>query len=244
MRKVFLATHLTSIALAQSALAEDAPPIPEAPTTIASWYLRNEIGGNLIPSISIKDRTFLVGADTVAWSGASLSMDGGVGWNIAGGWHVNDWLALEISTGIAYNEFSSVSGSILVNGSTVAAGSTSIDGSLLQVPVLVGPRAEIPLGEKLRLNLGFSLGGIYLHGDLDSSFAVGAATVTVDGSDGSWAFAYSATAGLDWEIAPNLGLGVAYRFLGTTSASFGPNEAIEGEGVYNQQILATLTVRF
>jgi hypothetical protein len=52
------------------------------------------------------------------------------------------------------------------------------------------------------------------------------------------------TLGLDWVIAPSVDLGLAYRFLGTTSASFGPDDLIEGEGVYNQQVLASLTIRF
>jgi len=233
-------------ALAVPCLAADeaAAPPPAARSATAAWYLRNEVGGNFIPDISLKDKSITIGADVVSSTNASVAMDGGVAWNIAGGFHLNDWLALEMSTGIAYNDFDSVSGTISVNGTPTLAGTTGISGHLLQVPILFGPRAEVPLGENFRFNAGVSLGAIYIDGDLAASFTDGITTVSFDGGDSAWAFAYSVTLGLDWVIAPSVDLGLAYRFLGTTSASFGPDDLIEGEGVYNQQVLASLTIRF
>jgi opacity protein-like surface antigen len=243
MHRFARSATLLPAALATSALAQspaDAGGKPVAATTsTAAWYLRNEVGGNLIPSISLRDKSITVGADTVSVSGAELSMDGGVGWNIAFGLRLSDSLALEVSSGLSYNQFDSVSGTIDVNGTSVS-GTTGIDGHLLQVPILVGPRLELPLGEAFRLNVGASVGTIYLNGDLDSDIN----GVLLSGSDTSWAFAYSATLGLEWAMAPNFGLGVAYRFLGTTSASFGEGNLIEAGGIYNQQVLATLTIRF
>lgn len=223
---------------------EAAPAAPAAAgSTTRAWYLRNEVGANLIPDVSLNDKVITDGIDTVSWTGASLSLDAGVGWNIAFGVHVIDWLAFEVSSGLAYNQFDSVSGTIDLNGASVS-GTLGVSGSILQVPVMAGPRAEFPIGDALRLNIGASVGGIYLHGDLDTTISDGTNAFTIDGSDGAWAFAYSATAGLDWQIAPGLGLGVAYRFLGTTSASFGPLDAIDVAAIYNQQVVGTITLRF
>ena len=225
---------------------QEAPPAaaPDAAGSAArAWYLRNEVGANLIPDISLKGKSISDGVDTVSWSDASLSLDAGVGWNIAFGVRVADWLSFEVSSGLAYNQFDAVTGTIDLNGASVS-GTLDVSGSILQVPIMAGPRAEFPIGEALRINVGVSAGGIYLHGDLNTTISDGATAVTLDGSDGAWAFAYSATAGLDWQIAHGLGLGVAYRFLGTTSASFGPLGAIDAEAIYNQQIVGTVTIRF
>jgi opacity protein-like surface antigen len=216
---------------------EAAPAAPAAATvSTSSWYLRNEIGGNLIPSISLKDRTVL----GIQVSDADLSMDAGVGWNIAFGIKANDLLAFEISSGLSYNTFKSVSGTLDDGVNAPLSGTLDADGHLLQVPILMGPRFEIPVGESLRLNLGASIGGMYLDGELTQIDVLPIA----GGGDSSWAFAYSATVGVDWAITPNIAVGAAYRFLGTASASFGPESIIETDGIYNQQVLASVTLRF
>jgi opacity protein-like surface antigen len=235
----------TSAVLAQAAVpagAADARP-KAATVSTASWYLRNEVGGNLIPSISLADRSTTDGVNVVSISGATLSMDAGVAWNIAFGWKMNDMLGIEVSSGISYNSFDYVTGTVDLNG-TAETGSVGVDGSLLQVPILAGPRLELPVGDSLRINLGASVGAICLHGQLDSTFNTGAGSFTLDGSDTSWAFAYSATFGLDWAVAPSVGVGVAYRFLGTTSAGFAEGDFIEADAIYNQQVMATVTLRF
>jgi opacity protein-like surface antigen len=231
-------------AVAQSQPADKAASQPKVATvSTASWYLRNEVGGNLIPSISLRDRTVSDGVNTLSISGADLSMDAGVAWNIAFGWKMSDSLGIEVSSGISYNGFDYVTGTVDLNGAA-STGSVGVDGSLLQVPILVGPRWELPVGDSLRINVGASVGAICLNGQIDSTFNTGAGAFTLDGSDTAWAFAYSATFGLDWAISPSLGAGVAYRFLGTTSAGFAEGGFIEADGIYNQQVMATVTLRF
>lgn len=224
--------------------AGDANPNPVPPSQqTREWYLRNEIGGNFIPAIGLADKTFSDGGDTVSWTGASLSTDPGFGWTIAGGWRLTDTLAVEVMSGLSYNTFDSVSGTLTVNGTT-GGGTVGVSGSLLQVPAMAGIRLELPVARDFWLNLGGSAGGIYLNGSLNTSFSDGTVTVPLSGSDGSWAFAYSATLGIEWDLTADIGIGVAYRFLGTTSASFGPLDAIEAQGIYNQNALATVTFRF
>ncbi len=219
-----------------------AAPLPVG-DEVRAWYLRNEIGGNFLPSISLADRSYDLGPGVLSWTGASLSMDAGVAWNTALGWRVTDQFAIEVASGIFYNTFGSLSGAISYDGTTLA-GSVDVGGSLLQVPVMAGARLELPVARDLWLNLGASAGGIYLHGDLDTTISDGVGEVRINGSDGAWAFAYSATIGLEWDLSADWGVGIAYRFVGTTSANFGPFDFIGAAGVYNQNVAATVTLRF
>lgn len=228
---------------AADAPAPEAKPLPAAGDEVRAWYLRNEVGGNFIPAIGLADRSGFVGADLVATSNASLSMDAGFAWTIAGGWRLTDHVAVEVSSGLSYNTFSHVTGTVSVNG-TAGSGSIDVGGSLIQVPVLGGVRLELPVARDFWLNLGASAGGVYLGADLDTTLSIGGFTVPLTGSDGAWAFAYSATAGLEWDVTASMGIGIAYRFLGTTSATFGPADLIGSEGIYNQNVVATLTFRF
>jgi hypothetical protein len=237
-----LASSTLAQAAATPAPAPKAKPLPAAGGEVRSWYLRNEVGGNFIPAIGLADRSVVVGPDVVSTRNASLSMDAGIAWNIAGGWRITDTIAIEVSSGLASNGFSHVTGNVDVNG-TSGSGSLDVAGNLLQVPVLAGARLELPVARDFWLNLGASIGGNYLGATIDSISGLGT-TFPVGGSDGAWAFAYSATLGFEWDLSADVGLGLAYRFLGTTSATFGPNGLIGAEGIYNQHVLATLTLRF
>ncbi len=247
-KKVAAKQAPTSKATKPSSPAARAPepavaPLPAAGDEVRSWYLRNEVGGNFIPAIGLADRSFALSGVSVAWTGATLSMDAGFGWNIAAGWRVTDMIAVELSSGLFYNTMDSVTGSITVDG-FAASGSTDVSGSLIQVPAMVGARFELPVARDMWCNLGVSLGGVYLSGSLDTTLSNGTTSVRFNGTDGSWAFAYSATLGLEWDLSADLGLGLAYRFLGTTSATFGPADLIGSQGIYNQNVLATVTLRF
>lgn len=219
-----------------------AAPLP-AGDEVRAWYLRNEVGGNFLPSISLADRSYDLGPGVLSWTGAALSMDAGVAWNAAFGWRVTDQFAIEVGSGIFYNTFGSLSGAVSYDGTTIA-GSVDVGGSLLQVPVMAGARLELPVARDLWLNLGASAGGIYLHGDLDTTISDGVDELRINGSDGAWAFAYSATIGIEWDLSADWGVGIAYRFVGTTSATFGPFDFIGTAGIYNQNVAATVTLRF
>ena len=220
-----------------------AAPLPAAGDEVRSWYLRNEVGGNFIPAIGLADRNLPVQGNTVSWTGATLSMDAGFAWNIAAGWRLTDCVALEVSSGLSYNAFNSVTGTISLNGTTLS-GTGNVSGSLLQVPAMGGLRVELPAARDFWVNIGASIGAIYLNGSLDTTITDGVVSARINGSDGAWAFAYSATVGLEWDLSADLGIGIAYRFLGTTSATFGPVDAIGSQGIYNQNVLATVTLRF
>lgn len=246
-RKVAAAQAQAPKATKQAPAAARAPepeaaPLPAAGGEVRSWYLRNEVGGNFIPAIGLADRSVVDGPNTYSTNNATLSVDAGFSWTIAGGWRVTDILAIEVSSGLSYNEFSHVTGTVTENGTSVT-GSLDVGGELIQVPVLAGARLELPIARDLWLNLGASAGGIYLGATLDS-ISGGGITVPLGGSDGAWAFAYSATLGLEWDLTADIGLGIAYRFLGTTSATFGPADLIGSQGIYNQNVLATVTLRF
>lgn len=185
----------SSVCLAQSTAAGSPP----------SWkffesgdlYLRNEIGGNLVPDLD-----------------SGLSLDAGVAWNLALGWQFTDFLSVEATSGVTYNTFDSLAGS-------------PIDGSLLQVPVLGQVRFEVPLASYVNFVVGGGAGVMYI--DASSSSIP---------SSANWEFAYTATGGLEFPVGTGGAFGVFYRFLGTSDTSFASS------GIFNQQIVASFTLRF
>lgn len=220
---------------------------PASPNSGAgAFYVRNGVGANLLSSISLDNRANAFGSVT----GAKIHMDTGVAWELDLGWRFSDLLSVEFSTGLAYNSIDRISGTVTEFGGGTVSGSVPLSGYLLQVPFMAGVNLDFPLyrpdapkgSSGLWLRIGASVGGIYALGQLDT-----VPGVLTAGSDSDVTFAYGFSAALDWRLNQSMAFGVAYRFLGTGSASFnaiGIPNLIETSGIYNQQVMGTFSISF
>jgi OmpA-OmpF porin, OOP family len=89
-------------------------------------------------------------------------------------------------------------------------------------------------------HIGGGIGAVQLH---DGWGIPGIGTIA---SSSDWVFGYQGIAGIRYNINPALAFDVDYRYLGTTSPSFGTNFAgVKYTSSYNSHsVLASLSVRF
>ncbi len=235
---------VTSPATAQSDGKWVDPASPNSGS--GAFYVRNGVGANLVSSVSLDDRSNAIGSVT----GAKIHLDTGVVWELDLGWRFSDLLSVEFSSGLSYNSIDRISGTITEFGSGSISGSSPLNGYLLQVPFMAGVNLDFPLYQPdatkgasgLWLRVGASVGGIYALGHLDT-----VPGVITAGSDSDFTFAYGFSAALDWRLNQSMTFGIAYRFLGTGSASFnalGIPGLIETSGIYNQQVMGTFAISF
>ena len=189
-------------------------------------------------------------------SGASLSLDTGIRFDLGLAYDITDWFNVQLASGLIWNEVSKMQGTVVDGVPAVVGGNAQLSGGsgdLYQVPIMVNGELRLPLGKDMKLTLGGGIGAVW--GDLSVTgvnlSTAPAVRASVDGSD--WAFAYQGSAGVEWMLSSNLSLGVRYSFLGTTQLDFGTfnysNPAIRSNGdftsnVYTHSILATLRLRF
>lgn len=245
IRFAFLMTAGTMVA-APAAAQQDGEWVDPAtgPARQSSWFVRNSIGANLLDSVSLEDRS--VNGESA--TGVNIKFKTGFAWGIDVGYRLNDLVSVELSSGIAYNEMDSISGTLdLISGPI--SGTNPLGGSLYQVPLMAGIAFDLPLyraapgtdGSNVYLRLGASAGGAYLHGKLDDQLGF------IGGSDSDFTWAYGLTAALDWQISSQLTIGVAYRFLGTGQASFsgfGVADLFEFSNTNNSQLMGSISLSF
>jgi opacity protein-like surface antigen len=189
-------------------------------------------------------------------SGASLSLDTGIRFDLGLAYDVTEWFNVQLASGLIWNEVSKMQGTVVDGVPSVVGGNARLSGGsgdMYQVPIMVNGEFRLPLGKDMKLTLGGGLGAVW--GDLSVSgvnlSTAPAVRASVDGSD--WAFAYQGSLGLEWVLSSNVSLGAKYSFLGTTQLDFGTfnysSPAIRSNGdftsnVYTHSILATLRIRF
>ena len=116
------------------------------------------------------------------------------------------------------------------------SGSSPAHGELWQLPVLANVIYNIPLQPNLNLYFGAGLGAdfSFIHAEGDNADAV--------------SFAYQGTVGLNYAVASNIDLGIAYKFLGTTGQTFndlgGSGSDVKIDSSWNQSILLTVLFKF
>lgn len=122
-----------------------------------------------------------------------------------------------------------------LNGQSVSGAGLSVD--IHQIPVLANLVYKTPVKSGFSGYLGAGAGGIA------SIFSVSGEGTSA--SDTDYTFAYQGMAGVKYQIAPNMDVGLGYKFLGTLDHHW----TLEGEGfsttsLYTHSILATFTFRF
>jgi opacity protein-like surface antigen len=142
-----------------------------------------------------------------------------VGWNTP---FTNRILAVELEYNYIYNEFDNDK---IINlfGVTPA----TIEGDIQIHALLLNFKARYPEG-RFHPYIGFGVGYAYFEqGDLIAREPGGPGTMTIQGESGD-AFCYQLLAGLDFDITPNFGVGIGYKYV----ASKPTIGSINSDGIY------------
>jgi opacity protein-like surface antigen len=160
-----------------------------------------------------------------------VKFDAGVRLNLAGGFQVADWAAVEIETGFLANSIETISGS------------GNPDAALVNVPFLVNGvfhfRTDSDFTPYVGVGAGFSTAVL----TLDNTAING---VRLDGSDSDLVFAGQVFAGFRYEFNDRMSVGAAYKFFVTGE----PEWAVQGGGtigfdsIRTHSLTAEFTVKF
>ena len=194
-------------------------------------YLMGDVGVALTQDVNIKDNNLL------GLSGIQFGLDTGMRFDLGVGYDVTSWFSVEATAGLIWNSFSSLSGTDTTSNTNF---NFNVDGNLYNIPIMLNGKFRIPIMEEANspeIVLGGGIGALWSQYDVNSIEGV-----AVNDSESASAFAYQATAGVEWELGNNLHLGIAYVFLGTTQLNY--NEETIADALYTNSILATLRYEF
>jgi opacity protein-like surface antigen len=136
-----------------------------------------------------------------------FELDPGGRFSVAGGYNFNEFIGVQIETGMIFNDIDKVSGG------------GSIDGSLGHVPLIasVVGRYDKPNFPVVPF-AGIGLGGDISILTLDNVRAPNGALV--DGSGSDLVFAWQAFVGARYKLNDNMSIGGAYKFFAADGASW------------------------
>jgi len=168
---------------------------------------------------------------------APVSYDTGVAVSGAFGYAFNKYAGLDFESGYIWGRINNVQG-FESNGSTLA-----------NVPLLVNATFSLPIPHTpIVPYIGGGVGGSVSIFD-GHNFNDG--TDFVQGEESDTVFAYQAFAGVRFKIAPNVTVGVGYKYFATSGTSFsyptppfGPNFNVGFSGIQSHSILFTLQANF
>ena len=98
---------------------------------------------------------------------------------------------------------------------------TRINGELTEISLMANVLYDIPLADKLSLNVGVGAGADY------SKFKDGLSV-----NDGDWSFAYQAIAGLSYALSDRLDLTLTYRYLHVNQPTYSDAAPYSGTDTY------------
>jgi hypothetical protein len=182
-------------------------------------YLRLNAAANFLDDVDIKNVP-LSAITTVGIQNAKISFNTGMNLDIGIGIPLTQSLALEISSGVAYNSVGSVSGTwITAAGSDTAAGG---DGHVYQVPLVAELVFTVYDNNTLQVNLRGGAGLQWTNADIKNVYASSLGPAFNASLSGN-AFAFRYQFGIDFlvTIAPNISLGANCGYSGTTASNFG-----------------------
>lgn len=208
-------TSADVLALLAQQAEEDAAAPPTEVEAPGPWYVAAAVGG-----------TFALDADAKE-NNARFRFKGGVGVNVGVGYaFAEDW-AVELHSGLLWNEIDSVGGSVtsrLGNDFNLGGGT----GHMYQVPVMGSIVYSIHFTEKLALGLKAGAGIQWTDMDVKNIRAFGplAPMNTFGYSKQSTAFRWEVGVRVANQIAPNIRIGGGVMFSGTSEVNIGsPNYA-------------------
>ena len=148
-------------------------------------------------------------------SGIQVEYDAGLRISAMGGYQFCKYFSAELESGIIYNSIKSITGS------------TGIDASLANVPMLANAVFHIPLDSHFVPYCGFGLGGSTSILTIDHATIAGS---VLDGADAELVWAGQAFAGFRYEINNRMGVGFGYKYLATAEPSWDVVSSTAGSG--------------
>jgi opacity protein-like surface antigen len=166
------------------------------------FYVQLDIGGTVAEDVEVKE--FLG-----PLQGVEVEFDPGVRLDLAAGYEVTPWFAVELQTGFSALFVERLKGLPYVDVN---------NSSFSTVPMLVNVRFQYPNKSRLVPYVGGGAGGAI------SSFYADDITdyqnFVVDGADSDAVFAYQGFAGLRFQINEKMSAGVVYKYIVTKGASW------------------------
>jgi len=214
--------RLSRVSLGAACLACSATAVCGQEVEVRGWY---EAGGTVMPSAKLS--SFM----NEIVSGTKVEFDPGFRFGIGLGTDISRYVALELESGFHYNSIRSISDA------------TSSDGQIYQIPLLANVVVQFPNRTRFVPVIGAGAGAISALLDADN-LTIGGSTFS--GDDQAWTFAYQGYAGLQYNFADNLGVGVFYHYMVSEAPSWGdgPDGRVKFNRLRNHSLALTLSFRF
>ncbi len=229
-----------ALALITQDADEKTPPPPTETAAANPWYAAAAFGGNFLMDAKIKD------AD-----GIEFKFKNGIGLNIGVGYQLCETLAVEVRSGVLWNEIKGF------NETSMIENITGGDGDVYQIPLMASLIYSIPISEKLSIGLKAGVGIQWT--DFNAS-NIEVSSPGVQSSFGSYdhtstAFRWEVGFQLANQIAHNVRIGGGVLFSGTSSVSLGTATVTGGgaggdfgddklEALYNVSLGFGVTITF
>ena len=166
--------------------------------------------------------------------GIDLELDPGVRLSVAGGYNFNDFVGVQLETGIIHNE---------IDGTTSGG---NIDASIGHVPMLVDVVFRYDRPESRWVPYaGAGAGGDASLIQVDDVFAPNG--TLVDGEESTVVFAWQLFAGVRYKINDMMSIGAGYKFYSAEGASWdveGTGGEIETDSAQVHSIGVTFNMKF
>lgn len=180
------------------------------------FYFDGNIGASLLNQTKVLD-------------GDRIAFDVGVRTDLAVGYHLSSWAAVEFNTGVIWNSADKIGGVPL----------DSFGGSMdiYQIPLLGNLVLSAPSKSGFRPYIGGGVGCMATVLDFRSPLG--------DISDCDFAFGYQAFVGITYSTSSNLELGIGYRFSQTRDHGWDDGGvSLHTEGTATHAILASIRWKF
>ena len=187
-------------------------------TIAGRFYFSASLGSTFIEDTTLKSSDLFLQSGRVKFTPGGR-VDFGFGY------HITEWLAAELETGIAINFTDSIGG----NG----GGGDGL--GFYQIPVLANVVYRIPTRSPFKPFIGAGVGGVETQLEDNDLF---------DGrSANDFGLAWQGFAGVRYQLSSKVELGVVYKYLGATERSFGAFNA-KMEGTQTHSVSASISLKF
>ena len=253
-----LPLNLTQV-VALPANAQATPPSGAGKSAISDYlYLMGDVGVEMTQDVNIGNISST--SNSTGLNGAQLKLNTGMRFDLGVGYDVTSWFSVEATAGLIWNSVDSVSGTVTDTTGGFIGGDLPLSGgsgNIYNIPIMFNGKFRIPITKEANspeIVLGGGIGALWSDADINSITTANVPGLEASVTGNSWAFAYQATAGVDWKLGNNLHLGIAYAFLGTTELNYGKTSFntnlvvgvadVKADALYTHSILATLRYEF